>query len=76
MSRRKNVLSFEDVTPQASPVYVVEDFVASVALFLRDAQIRNLSPLTNEFYRQELDIFRSTLEKQRICTNPDRLRKK
>ncbi|AHV99013.1 tyrosine-type recombinase/integrase [Paenibacillus sabinae] len=76
MARRKNTLTFEDVTPQAQPVYAVDDFDSAMDLFLRDGKIRNISPHTLGFYRQELGKFRRILDKQRMPTDPSKITEK
>ncbi|USB34267.1 tyrosine-type recombinase/integrase [Paenibacillus sp. YPG26] len=73
MARRKNALTFEDLTPQAQPLYVVDDFDSAAHLFLRDGKIRNISKHTLAFYRREFNVFRKALEEQHISTDPGKL---
>ena len=68
--RRKNNLTQEDFLPEHKPVYVVDDLESAIDLFLRDGKIRNISPHTIGFYRQELNKFKKILEKQKINTAP------
>ncbi|MNV38137.1 Tyrosine recombinase XerD [compost metagenome] len=76
MARRKNALTFEDITPQAQPLYAVDDFKSAMDLFLRDGKIRNISPHTLGFYRQELNKFERMLDKQGVPTDPNKITEK
>lgn len=68
--RRKNSLTQEDLLPEHKLVYAVDDLESAIDLFLRDGKIRNISPHTIGFYRQELNKFKKLLEKQKINTAP------
>ncbi|WP_068615798.1 site-specific integrase [Paenibacillus tuaregi] len=73
MARRKNALTFEDLTPQAQPLYIVDDFDSAAHLFLRDGKIRNISKHTQAFYVREFNVFRKALEAQGISTDPGKI---
>jgi integrase/recombinase XerD len=70
MARRKNALTQEELLPQHKPVYAVDDIDSGIDLFLRDGRIRNISPYTTDFYRQELLTLKRILEKQGVDSAP------
>lgn len=73
MARRKNTLDQSDLLPNHAPIYAVDDFDSAVDLFLRDGKIRNISPHTIGFYRQELGKFQRILDKQGVPTDPNKI---
>lgn len=53
------------------PLCSLEDFDSAIELFLREGKIRNISPHTIAFYRRELGLFKSILERQHVNTDPN-----
>jgi integrase/recombinase XerD len=73
LARRSNKLT-ETPTEQAPKITVeCEDFEICLSAFLRDGRIRNLSPHTLKYYRNELIALQSILEAQTIPTRPDKI---